>query len=104
MRGTPYCHLTFSVPDDRSKTHERTADFGPIQRQSREPAPSAAGKASLILERIDNFDACDVNGTALGLAIAARLSVRQNVSMRVISLKTLREFWQLHPDAKQPLR
>ena len=24
--------------------------------------------------------------------------------MRVISLKTLREFWQRYPDAKQPLR
>ena len=24
--------------------------------------------------------------------------------MRVISLKTLREFWQRHPDARQPLR
>ena len=30
--------------------------------------------------------------------------VRQNVYMRVISLKLLREFWQHHPDAEVPLR
>jgi mRNA interferase HigB len=24
--------------------------------------------------------------------------------MRVIAIKTLREFWQVHPDAEQPLR
>ncbi len=30
--------------------------------------------------------------------------IRQNVYMRVISLKRLREFWQLHADAEGPLR
>jgi mRNA interferase HigB len=30
--------------------------------------------------------------------------MRQNVDVRVISLKRLREFWELHPDAKMPLR
>ena len=29
---------------------------------------------------------------------------RQNVQVRVISLKRLREFWQRHPDAETPLR
>lgn len=32
------------------------------------------------------------------------LALRQNVQVRVISLKPLREFWQDHPDAEQPLR
>jgi mRNA interferase HigB len=27
-----------------------------------------------------------------------------NLSMRVISRKTLREFWEQHPDARQPLQ
>ena len=30
--------------------------------------------------------------------------MRQNVQMRVISLKPLREFWARHPDAEHPLR
>ena len=30
--------------------------------------------------------------------------VRQNVSMRVISLKLLRDFWRRFPDAERPLR
>jgi mRNA interferase HigB len=29
---------------------------------------------------------------------------RQNVNVRVISLKLLREFWKKHPDAERPLR
>lgn len=32
------------------------------------------------------------------------LGIRQNVYVRVISLKPLREFWQRHPDAEGPLR
>ena len=31
-------------------------------------------------------------------------AIRQNVYVRVISLKRLREFWQRHADAEQPLR
>lgn len=30
--------------------------------------------------------------------------LRHNVYVRVISLKPLREFWQVHPDAEKPLR
>lgn len=29
---------------------------------------------------------------------------RHNVYVRIISLKPLREFWQRHPDAQEPLR
>jgi len=34
----------------------------------------------------------------------SRAEVRQNVYVRVISLRALREFWQRYPDAEQPLR
>jgi len=30
--------------------------------------------------------------------------MRQNVYVRVISLRLLRDFWERHPDAEQPLR
>ncbi len=33
-----------------------------------------------------------------------RPTIRQNVYVRVISLKLLREFWDSHRDAEQPLR
>ena len=33
-----------------------------------------------------------------------RTAIRQNVYVRVISLKLLREFWDSHRDAEQPLR
>ena len=38
------------------------------------------------------------------MGLDRRTRIRQNVYVRVISLRPLREFWQRHADAERPLR
>lgn len=47
----------------------------------------------------------DARRVACGIAeLDPAAPMRQNVYVRVISLKVLREFWTRHPDAEKPLR
>jgi mRNA interferase HigB len=44
------------------------------------------------------------HATFCRISLDATHDIRQNVDVRVISLKLLRDFWLRHPDAEKPLR